>query len=346
MSVLSLWVWFKPTFLLSHNPVGSDHSLFTGWFLVKPTPLSLFARGGVAVTVMLAIVFLPTGWIQERHPGADAPDLAWKLQTSLAIPLFWLITMFAATDRQAAAIDPSKCFSVHGQTRGPLTAVDALYFTVGNFTTAGTGSLTPESPTCRAMVAYQTGIGAVAILLGVAGVLWRITQHRAVSGTASGVYGGQISFDDLHTICAESSPSDWGLIPLSQVSLSPDAASHAYRAVYLADVSIVIEWGLPQDDSFEAPWLDCLVSPPASSHWLDLCYNGVLVQRSLRIHIENGPPCGLPAPWVDVGASATETSYRIARWTYDFFAIVDQLEHGSDSWFETYMNLVPIEVVD
>jgi hypothetical protein len=104
-----------------------------------------------------------------------------------------IVGEFVAADIQAAHDfpgGPTQCFSVGvpssratstGSTTtlgtGRLSATDGLYFAVGVLTTAGTGGIQPISPTCRAMVLSQNVIGALVILVGVAGLLTRVLQN-------------------------------------------------------------------------------------------------------------------------------------------------------------------------
>jgi hypothetical protein len=103
---------------------------------------------------------------------------------SFLVLLIALIGIFAGTDMQAAhdhLHGATQCFSVgipnrDGSVDGQLHAWDALYFTTGNMTTAGTGSIAPLSTSCRALTTVQTGIGTTVILLGIGGLLTRLLQ--------------------------------------------------------------------------------------------------------------------------------------------------------------------------
>jgi tetratricopeptide (TPR) repeat protein len=94
------------------------------------------------------------------------------------VALVILCGLFACADFQASRRDPSgryQCFLENGTGSSvALTSLDALYFTVGNFTTAGTGGVQPVSQFCRRVVIWQTVLGALVVLLGIGGVLWRV----------------------------------------------------------------------------------------------------------------------------------------------------------------------------
>jgi ketosteroid isomerase-like protein len=339
LSLALVWLFLRPWLILQKGPVGSHHSLLAGYWAVSPTPTGLWVRGLIGLTVILTLIFEPTGWIREKFLGAEEPYLMGKIWVALILPLFWLIGMFAATDRQAASAhptEPMQCFGVrmvsHGHVSGALSLQDALYFTVGNLTTAGTGSVQPISTTCRALVTEQTAIGAVAILLGVGGALWRIFQHPAVIGSRRRSFGAHIGLDELHELCRGSALDDWQL-----VLPDPPAArrrSYIARAAYVPDLSISLAWGLPDKDKFDAPWVERL-GVSASSHWLDLFYNGVLVERQLRIFLGRqiwvGPEVGLPLPCsAPTDDEATPPKLRITKWQRQLFAVVDALEHCSE----------------
>jgi hypothetical protein len=104
---------------------------------------------------------------------------------SFLVLLVALIGIFAGTDMQAAhdhLHGAAQCFSVGLQqpghsARGQLRAWDALYFTTGNLTTAGTGLIAPLSTSCRAITTVQMAIGTTVILLGIGGLVTRLLQY-------------------------------------------------------------------------------------------------------------------------------------------------------------------------
>jgi hypothetical protein len=96
-----------------------------------------------------------------------------------------VLTVFVGTFSYVdgeAAHKSRECFGYapSGKTQ-TVTAVrvdprDAIYFTIGTLTTAGTGSLVPTSESCRALVSIQMVFGFVLIGIGVSGVASAITE--------------------------------------------------------------------------------------------------------------------------------------------------------------------------
>ena len=87
-----------------------------------------------------------------------------KLGHSLLVAVLF-VGVFATGYMREAKGD-SACFSEKG-----VKALDAVYFTVGTLTTAGTGSLTPKSIPCRRLATYQMVLGVGLLGLGVGGVV-------------------------------------------------------------------------------------------------------------------------------------------------------------------------------
>jgi hypothetical protein len=167
-----------------------------------------------------------------------------------------------------------------------------------------------------------------------------------------------MTLDELRRICVESTPDDWNVIQGSHLLLS-DAhnwdddgelrvvvASHICRAAYKPDLSIGLAWGLPLDDKVTEPWATRFPDKTAESHRLDILYAGMLVDRYVRVYVD-GFRCGLPLPELEhIDEKGTITNYRITRWTYDFFALVDALERGGSSEFADYVERATFKVVD
>jgi hypothetical protein len=146
----------------------------------------------------------------ETHPGTESEEIADRTEDqahagtqsvesnarvlalttgSFLVLLIGLIGIFAGTDMQAAhdhLHGAAQCFSVGLQqpghsVRGKLRAWDALYFTTGNLTTAGTGLIAPLSTSCRAITTVQTAIGSIVILLGIGGLVTRLLESPLVA---------------------------------------------------------------------------------------------------------------------------------------------------------------------
>lgn len=208
--VLALAGWV----ILAIGPISSRNSMY---FLVDPNRLSV--NGAIFTAAILMIVFAPS-W-QKPGVNHDGPNdsavveflsifLPRRLRgaiddasTAMSIPvaLLWvgvlfvaLLGIFAAADLEAFQI--GGCF--HG-VDGRANTTNAMYFTIGDLTTAGTGSVYPLSNTCRAMTAWQTGFGTAVILLGLSGVLWWVQD---------GFRGGASHEDGRHEKSMPDPPSD------------------------------------------------------------------------------------------------------------------------------------------
>jgi hypothetical protein len=202
--------------LLWTGPSEPGGDIFDFYWTVSPEPWWLAVRAGICVAGVLVLVFNPRNWIgktrdvlkgeyrtpdpadahlTEATPTETEPSLQLGAveQLAQAVALFIaLLTVtvgvFAGTDYQAAHDhpDPPSCFVNGNQAvipTGHLSSSDAFYFAVGNLSTAGTGSLAPVSSTCRALVTWQTLMGALLILFGIGGFLIRVSQHRSFLGT-------------------------------------------------------------------------------------------------------------------------------------------------------------------
>jgi hypothetical protein len=103
------------------------------------------------------------------------------LHSMLVVALF--VGAFSLAYFQAARDSPD-CFGYAPVGREQKVApvrvepADAFYFTVGTLTTAGTGSLTPASESCRLLASLQMVFGIVLIAIGVGGVASTIMRSR------------------------------------------------------------------------------------------------------------------------------------------------------------------------
>jgi hypothetical protein len=172
---------------LARGPVQSNHHFLHWW--VSPSQGWFVFRAGCHALVIFALVMIemPESLREDAKVGLDNVSSLFLVLLSFLYAVLVLVCLFAATDLQAAhdhLTGPSQCFGVgpYGVTRltpGGLTASDALYFAIGNLTTAGTGLVAPLSSGCRALVAWQTAIGAVVILFGAGAVASILIQRDA-----------------------------------------------------------------------------------------------------------------------------------------------------------------------
>jgi tetratricopeptide (TPR) repeat protein len=170
--------------ILATGNTVSDHSLlftFVG-------PRFFAAKAAIIAMLIVVTVWDPDDWLTTARRSGFIFIGA----------LFLLVGLFACTDLEAsrqASTGAYQCFVTNGTgSSGSLSVIDAMYFTIGTLTTAGTGSLQPVSEFCREMVAWQTGIGSVVILFGIGGVLWRIMQHPGIVRRDSEAYETALPF--------------------------------------------------------------------------------------------------------------------------------------------------------
>jgi voltage-gated potassium channel len=144
---------------------GSDPA--TAHILGLPIPPSGGLTGWIGATVSLlgllvAIVFMKS-------------TISWPptLVAMFALFVAAFVGEFAAIYVQLSHDAPQSCFSA------PLTKLDAIYFTLGTLSTAGTGDLTVVSEPCRAMVSVQLVTGFVMVTIAVSGLVSRLMHESS-----------------------------------------------------------------------------------------------------------------------------------------------------------------------
>src|SRR5207249_3013904 len=90
---------------------------------------------------------------------------------------FASLYFYAARRDAACLVDSAKPGS-----KRVVDQSDAVYFTVGTLTTAGTGSLTPKSHFCRKVVSFQMVFGIGLLGLGLAGLTAPVRERRPSTG--------------------------------------------------------------------------------------------------------------------------------------------------------------------
>ena len=146
----------------------SPHNFFfgsrpeTAHILGVPIPPSGGPAGylGIALSYMLlpvAIVFMKSTF---TRPAARAAAFAF-IATGF-------VSAFAAIYVQLSHDSSGGCFSA------PITKLDAIYFTLGTLSTAGTGDLSAVSEQCRAIVSAQLVAGFIMVSIAVAGLVGRL----------------------------------------------------------------------------------------------------------------------------------------------------------------------------
>lgn len=96
------------------------------------------------------------------------------------------IGFFSEIYLNASRRDPEGCFNLHagspavhpGKPAARMRPSDAVYFTIGTLSTAGTGSITAESTHCRQLASVQMVLGIGLLGLGVAGLTAPLRPRR------------------------------------------------------------------------------------------------------------------------------------------------------------------------
>jgi hypothetical protein len=137
---------------------------------------------------------------------------------------------------------------------------------------------------------------------------------------------------DLVGCIVRSSPSDWNKIrghPSYRDKFAlHDPGSGGDRfwlkvqhpdavAAYKADLSITMAWGLDVNENFQEPWAQQFPDPHASSHYVDVFYNGALVFRKQYVSVDGGRAMVPP--------SSTPDQLVVPAAYYTFITLLDQL---------------------
>jgi hypothetical protein len=182
-------VLVMPSIKVFAGPVGAEHSFLTFYWTVSPGWGLMLIRAGACATGVLFVGLWRPNWFFFRWLWTGAytsrEEITERVAT-FAVAVVLLLGIFAGMDRQGAHDHPkggAQCFSTgvldkSGNPQGELDMANAMYFTLGNLTTAGTGTVVPTSPSCRAMTATQTAIGALVILVGVGGLVDVVLDYR------------------------------------------------------------------------------------------------------------------------------------------------------------------------
>jgi hypothetical protein len=112
--------------------------------------------------------------------------------------------------------------------------------------------------------------------------------------------------------------------------------SHNRVAAFIPDVSITMAWGLTIVDDFHEPWANLFPDPSASSHHVDVFFNGALVYRASYVAVD-GSRCYLPLP-------LARHDGRVPLRYRAFIALLDRLSHTSD--FRGYFERAGLQSAD
>lgn len=156
--------------------------------------------------------------------------------------------------------------------------------------------------------------------------------------------------NELLQIIRESNKEDWNVIEsntlLSHVTTDSDnrvyADYHTNRASYIPDVSIGLAWGLNCNLDFREEWANCHPDPHASSHFLDVFYNGMLVYRVVYVVIDGGRSY-MPLPRREINENHETLGWYITSEEYEFFKLFNSIQ-PFDTQYESYLRRSGIEV--
>jgi hypothetical protein len=160
--VMTLIVFGLPWAMWAAGPIGNHNPIR---LLLGPYTALVFLLVG-HLALLVSIVF------GVRWPPLSARRLVAALGAFVLFEVLEVVVIFSAGYVQAFrehSTGALACFSAHS-----FSHLDALYFTVGTLSTAGTGTLTPASQFCRGIVTFQmvVGIGVLGVLIaGVAAQL-------------------------------------------------------------------------------------------------------------------------------------------------------------------------------
>jgi hypothetical protein len=166
-----------------------------------------------------------------------------------------------------------------------------------------------------------------------------------------------MKLQDAYAILEKGNPDDWqyvdgltygGFQQIIRVDASLiEVESHHFRAIYKPDIGLSLAWGYPDQEQFSESWAEGFADSKASSHFLDLQWNGIIVKRWQRVTVDGGR-CGLPVPRIDLDRTNPSrrgiTAHWISGYTAKLFELVETLERGHTSQFYKYLGQAGIEV--
>lgn len=156
--------------------------------------------------------------------------------------------------------------------------------------------------------------------------------------------------NELLQVIRESNNEDWNVIEsntlLSHITTDNDnrvyADYHTNRASYIPDVSVGLAWGLNCNSDFYEEWANCHPDQHASSHFLDILYNGMLVHRVVYVLIDGGRSY-MPLPHREMNENGKTIDWYITDEEYNFFKLFNSIQ-SFDTQYESYLRSSRIEV--
>lgn len=159
-----------------------------------------------------------------------------------------------------------------------------------------------------------------------------------------------MKLEEVIKIIRESSEEDWNVIEsntmLSHVTTDSNnnvySDYHTKRASFRPDISIGLAWGLDCNKDFYEEWANKHPDPQASSKFLDVFYNGMLVERNVYVVIDGGRSY-MPLPHREMSGDKT-TGWHITKEQNQFFELFNSIQ-GFDTQYESYRDMSGIKVI-
>lgn len=156
--------------------------------------------------------------------------------------------------------------------------------------------------------------------------------------------------EELLQIIRESSSEDWNVIEsntlLSNVTTDDNnivyADYHTNRASYRLDISIGLAWGLNGNADFHEEWANLHSDPHASSHFLDVFYNGMLVYRIVYVVIDGGRSY-MPLPHRDMNEKHETIGWYISDEEYELLNLFNLIQ-PFNTQFDSYLRRSGINI--
>jgi hypothetical protein len=120
--------------------------------------------------------------------------------------------------------------------------------------------------------------------------------------------------------------------------------AHSDTAAYKDDLSITIAWGLVCNEEFVEDWANNNPASNASSHFLDVFYNGALVFRTVYVVVDGGR-CSLPVLRKTYDKQTNKViSLSAPRGYYKLISLLDAF--GKISSFDSYWSQAGAVITD
>ena len=119
--------------------------------------------------------------------------------------------------------------------------------------------------------------------------------------------------------------------------------SHDYIASYKKNLSICLAWGLTINDDFQEKWVEIFPDKSASSHYIDIFYNGMVVFRIPYVTVDGGR-CYLPLPERDFDENKKEiVKLKTPKNEYNFIKLVNSFLRDYTR-YDDYLKRAKIEI--